>query len=120
MKSLSETDMKITGKDFPHYLNSMLAELARVENLLDNSKETIELLRDTNDSLLSNKTNEIMKTLTVMAFVTFPAMFLATLFQHEHDLASGCRHSGRFLDCLASYVGRRFHRFLFFKKKKWI
>src|SRR3989304_556325 len=49
LKSLYETDPKITGKDFPHYLNGMLAELAREENLLDSSKETIELLRDTND-----------------------------------------------------------------------
>src|SRR3972149_2879317 len=80
LKSLYETDPKITGKDFPHYLNGILAELARVERPRDSSKETIELLRDTNDSLLSSKTNEIMKTLTVMAFVTFPAMFLATLF----------------------------------------
>src|SRR3989338_7598309 len=61
LKSLYETDPKITGKDFTHYLNGFISELARVENLLDNSKETIELLRGTNDSLLSNKTNEIMK-----------------------------------------------------------
>jgi len=80
LKSLYETDIKITGKDFPRYLNGMLSELARVENLLDNSKETIELLRDTNDSLLSSKTNEIMKKLTSVALITFPVMFVIALF----------------------------------------
>ena len=80
LNSLRETDEKITGKDFTHYINSMLAELSRVENLLDNSKETIELLRDTNDSLLSNRTNEIMKKLTSVTLITFPMMFVLALF----------------------------------------
>lgn len=79
-KSLYETDEKITGKDFTHYLNSISAELSRVENLLDNSKETIELLRDTNDSLLSNRTNEIMKKLTSVTLITFPMMFVLAVF----------------------------------------
>lgn len=80
LKSLYETDDKITGKDFTHYLNSMFAELSRVENLLENSKETIELLRDTNDSLLSSRTNEIMKKLTSVTLITFPMMFVLAVF----------------------------------------
>lgn len=80
LKSLYETDEKITGKDFKHYLNSMSAELSRVENLLDNSKETIALLRDTNDSLLSSRTNEIMKKLTAVTLITFPMMFVLAVF----------------------------------------
>ena len=120
LKSLSETDMKITGKDFSHYLNSMLAELARVENLLDNSKETIELLRDTNDSLLSSKTNEVMKTLTVMAFVTFPAMFLATLFSMNTTWLPIVGVPGDFWIVLLLMITGAFTAFSFFKKKKWI
>lgn len=80
LKSLYETDEKITGKDFNHYLNSMSAELSRVENLLDNSKETIALLRDTNESLLSSRTNEIMKKLTAVTLITFPMMFVLAVF----------------------------------------
>ena len=120
LKSLSETDMKITGKDFSHYLNSMLAELARVENLLDNSKETIELLRDTNDSLLSSKTNEVMKTLTVMAFVTFPAMFLATLLSMNTAWLPIVGVPGDFWIVLLLMIAGAFTAFSFFKKKKWI
>jgi len=120
LKSLYETDQKITGKDFPHYLNSMLAELARVENLLDNSKETVELLRDTNDSLLSSKTNEVMKTLTVMAFVTFPAMFLATLFSMNTTWLPVVGIPGDFWIVLFLMLAGAFTAFSFFKRKKWI
>jgi len=80
LKSLEFADPKILGKDFPRFLNSMMSELARVENLLDNSKETIELLRDTNDSLLSDRTNDIMKKLTSVTLITFPVMFVIALF----------------------------------------
>lgn len=85
LKSLYETDEKMTGKDFTHYLNNMIAELSRVENLLDNSKETIELLRDTNDSLLSSRTNEIMKKLTSVTLITFPMMFVLAIFSTSVD-----------------------------------
>lgn len=120
LKSLYETDARITGKDFSHYLNSMLAELSRVENLLDNSKETIELLRDTNDSLLSSKTNEVMKTLTVMAFVTFPAMFLGTLFSMNTSWLPIVGMPGDFFIVLLLMIVGAFTAFSFFKKKKWI
>ena len=120
LKSLYETDPKITGKDFTHYLNGMLAELARVENLLDSSKETIELLRDTNDSLLSSKTNEVMKTLTVMAFVTFPAMFLATLFSMNTTWLPIVGVPGDFWIVLILMLAGAFTAFTFFKRKKWI
>ena len=120
LKSLYETDPKITGKDFPHYLNGMRAELARVENLLDSSKETIELLRDTNDSLLSSKTNEVMKTLTVMAFVTFPAMFLATLFSMNTRWLPIVGVPGDFWIVLFLMLAGAFTAFTFFKRKKWI
>jgi len=119
LKSLYETDPKITGKDFPHYLNGMLAELARVENLLDSSKETIELLRDTNDSLLSSKTNEIMKILTVMAFITFPSMLLSSLMgMNTKWLPVGM--PGDFWVIIFLIISSSLVFYWFFKRKKWI
>ena len=90
----------MTGKDFTHYLNNMIAELSRVENLLDNSKETIELLRDTNDSLLSSRTNEIMKKLTSVTLITFPMMFVLAIFSTSVDSFPFMNFPGLFLDYL--------------------
>lgn len=120
LKSLYEAGEKITGKDFTHYLNSMISELARVENLLENSKETIELLRDTNDSILSSRTNEIMKTLTVMAFVTFPAMFLGTLLSMNTNWLPIVGLPGDFFIVLLLMIAGAFTAFSFFKRKRWI
>lgn len=59
-------------------------EYFRVENALENCLELLKELRETNDSLLTAKNNEVTKKLTLMAFVTFPLTLVATvLFAHN-------------------------------------
>lgn len=48
--------------------------------LVEQQKGSCRELRETNDSLLYTKQNEIMKTLTIMAFVTFPLTLLTGIF----------------------------------------
>ncbi len=50
--------------------------LKRTTSLL----ETLDALRETNMAVLVTKQNEIMKTLTIMAFVTFPLTLFSSLF----------------------------------------
>lgn len=118
LRSLEEADSKILGADFPHYLKSMIWELARVENLLNNSKETIELLRDTNDSLLSNKTNEIMQKLTSLALITFPMVFVLAMFSTSLKSFPLANFNGAFWLVLFLAVSSAFSAFMLFKKKK--
>ena len=42
--------------------------------------ETLTALRETNIAMLSTKENEIMKTLTIMAFITYPLTLLSSMF----------------------------------------
>lgn len=59
-------------------------EYIRVENASENITELLLELRETNDSLLTAKNNEVTKKLTLMAFVTFPLTLVATvLFAHN-------------------------------------
>jgi len=73
LESLATTDnTDILPKKFQIYFRDIIGSNIRVWNALENHKETIEALKDTNESLLSNKIGEIMKVLTVISFVTFP------------------------------------------------
>jgi magnesium transporter len=54
-------------------------EYLRVENALENIRELLRELRETNDSLLTAKNNEVTKKLTLMAFITFPLTLVATV-----------------------------------------
>ena len=48
--------------------------------VINNSRELVNDLRETNDSLLSTKQNETMKTLTILASVTFPLTLITGIF----------------------------------------
>ncbi|MEK7129055.1 MAG: CorA family divalent cation transporter [Patescibacteria group bacterium] len=65
---------------FHYYLRALIGEYYKVYNQLENQKEMLVDLRETNDSLLTTKTNETMKSLTIMAFIILPMTFVAQIF----------------------------------------
>ncbi len=68
------------GEDFDYYLRDIIGEYYKVQNAVQNNKDFLEELRRTNDSLLSTNQNEVMKTLTIVAFIFFPITFIGQLF----------------------------------------
>ncbi|MBP9710658.1 MAG: magnesium transporter CorA family protein [Candidatus Pacebacteria bacterium] len=71
---------KLFGREFVYYLHSILGEYNRVERTLENLYLSLVELRETNNSLLSTKQNDIMKTFTVLTFIFLPLSFIAGLF----------------------------------------
>lgn len=80
LESFEIAGTKFFGEDFAYYLRAITGEYYRIQAVLDGHRETLLELRETNDSLLSTKTNEVMKTLTVMAFIVLPLTFIEQLF----------------------------------------
>jgi magnesium transporter len=79
--SLAESaDTEVFGKDFTPYARDMKNESNRVHELMSNCRELLADLRETNDSLLNTKQNEIIKILTLLAFIFYPLTFIASLF----------------------------------------
>lgn len=80
LESFEIAGTKFFGQDFAHYLRTTVGEYYKVSTILDGHRETLLELRDTNDSLLTTKTNDIMKTLTIMSFVIMPLTFITGVF----------------------------------------
>ncbi len=80
LESFELAGTKFFGQDFSYYLRTITGEFYKVSTILDGHRETLLELRDTNDSLLTAKTTEIMKTLTVTAFIILPLTFIVSLF----------------------------------------
>ncbi len=80
LESTSGPMQQLFGHNFKHYLDNIIGEYKRVYSVLESHRETLQELKSTNDSLLSTKTNEIMKVLTIMAFLTLPATLIAGVF----------------------------------------
>lgn len=70
-----------------HTAAHISAQRDHVAALVSSYKDVATELRQTNDSLLNASQNEVMKTLTVMTFITFPPILLAGLFGMNIDSA---------------------------------
>lgn len=102
------------------YVKDLIHEYYKVLNLIQAQKETIAALHDTNQSLLEAKTNEIMKILTIMAFVTFPLMLFTSLFGMNTRYLPIVGQPGDFWIIVGIMAAATFGFFAFFKWKKWI
>ncbi len=77
-------------------------------------------IRQTNDSLLETKQNEIMKFLTVISFITFPLMLFTSMFgmNTENTPLVGHPLDFWFILIIMAVVSVAF--LIFFKWKKWL
>lgn len=80
LQSLADSCENFFGTPFRHYADNIIGEFLKVEERLQDQKEILGDLRGTNDSLLSTKTNEIMKVLTATNFLLLPAGLIASIF----------------------------------------
>ena len=81
LETLQENSEKILGKDFALELSKIINEYHKISKILENVTEVLRELRETNNSLLSTKQNEIMKTLTVFTFFALPFGIITGFFQ---------------------------------------
>lgn len=115
---------EVAGKQFfepkfHYYLRALQGEYYKVYNQLENERETLVDLRDTNDSLLTTKTNETIKTLTVMAFLILPLSFLSQVFSMNTRLPIvGTPYD--FEIVMGIMAGLAVALFFYFKSKKWL
>ncbi|MFH0856479.1 MAG: magnesium transporter CorA family protein [bacterium] len=62
------------------YYNNLIDHTKEIWDALENFKERIEALQETNESLIAFKLNDVMKTLTIISVFTFPITLIAAVF----------------------------------------
>lgn len=76
---LMNGDRELQLSSFQSYINLLREEVSEIWHMLESQKESITALHETNDSIISYRTNEVMKTLTIISVVTFPLTLIATI-----------------------------------------
>ncbi len=71
---------RFAKKDLVVYFGDMVDHLDKIWDGLDEYKEIIEGLSDTHDSLASNRTNEVVRILTIIATVMLPITVVASIY----------------------------------------
>ncbi len=78
--SLALATHELYNEKFDYYLHSIMGEYEKISNLVNSNRENFAELRSTNESLLSIKTNETMKGLTVLTAIFLPVTLIGTIF----------------------------------------
>lgn len=78
--SLEPKVRRFVKKDLAVYFGDMVDHLDRIWDGLDEYKEIIEGLSDTYDSLATNRTNEVVRILTIIATILLPVTVVATIY----------------------------------------
>lgn len=80
LESLERIRLNFFSERFGERLFDLWGKHRRMVNILDANRDTLGTLYATNDSLLTHRSNEIIKTLTILALLTFPLSLIATIF----------------------------------------
>jgi magnesium transporter len=118
--SLEPKIRRFTKMDMAVYFGDMVDHVDKIWDGLDEHKEIIEGLNDTYDSLAGNRTNEVMRMLTIIATILLPVTVVASIFGMNIPLGpfkdSPYSPLYVFLICLAIISGMLY----FFRRQRWI
>jgi len=79
LESLARDNYPMITSDLRYYYQDLVGTNIRVWSALENAKEVVESLEDTNDALLSNKLNHTMKVLTVFSAIFLPMTVISNI-----------------------------------------
>lgn len=102
------------------YFESLVDYTKEIWDTLENLKERIEALQQTNETQISFKLSNIMKILTIISVITFPITLIAAIFgMNTVQSMPFINHPYGFWMVIALMVGIIVFMLVVFKKKGW-
>ena len=101
------------------YFDDIVDAAERIWDLLDNYKEVVEGLEQTNESVISHRQNDILRVLTVFSVVLLPLTLLSGIFGMNVHFP-GFESAGAFWAVIGAMVGVAAGLVGFFRYKRWL
>jgi magnesium transporter len=79
-RDLERTKHRYLAEDLDIYFDDVVDASERIWDMLENYKEVIEGLEDTNESAISHRVNEVLRVLTAFSVVILPLTLVASIF----------------------------------------
>lgn len=118
--SLEPRVRRFTKADMAVYFGDMVDHLDKIWDALDEYKEVIEGLSDTHDSLATNRTNEVVRMLTVIATILLPITVVASIFGMNIPLGPFEASGYSFIYIILIMVIIIGSMLYFFRRQRWI
>ncbi|MBI5913370.1 magnesium transporter CorA family protein [Candidatus Azambacteria bacterium] len=120
LASFRDKAEKFYGKDFAPYLLDLSVNEERVITLIENQKETMDVLYETQTSLMSDHISQIMRVLTIFSAIILPLSLVTSIWGMNLRAIplSDWQFSFWIIVILMMLVGAGL--LLFFRKKRWL
>lgn len=120
LSSLQSLTTEFIGKEYVARVQLIENKYYRSRKHVTSIWQTLIELRETNNSLLTTKQNEVMKIFTILAFVTFPLSLFASIFGMNTVHTPFIGDPYDFWIVIGMMGVATFFMFLFFKHKHWL
>jgi magnesium transporter len=80
LRDLERTKQRYMREDLEVYFDDVVDAAERIWDMLENYKEVVEALEDTNESVLSHRVNDVLRVLTAISVVVLPLTLIASIF----------------------------------------
>ncbi len=113
-------------EDLISYFNDINDHVSKVLEALDESKETIEIYKDTDHMLSSEKTNKILSFLTILFTLSIPVTVVGTFYGMNINIPGSTNYSYNFIDFMPLIVTAGFSvgsviiMLYYFRKLGWL
>ena len=80
LRDLERTKQRYIATDLEVYFDDIIDASERIWDMLENYKEVVTALEDTNESLISHRLNDVLRVLTAFSVVLLPLTLIASIW----------------------------------------
>jgi magnesium transporter len=106
-------------EDLELYFDDIVDASERIWDLLDNYKEVVEALEDTNESVISHRQNDVLRVLTVVTVILLPLTLITGIFGMNVHFP-GFETAAAFWGIIGFMTGLALALTAFFRLKRWL
>ena len=119
LRLLERHTEKFLPEELELYFDDIVDAAERVWDLLDNYKEVVEALEDTNESVISHRQNDVLRVLTVVSVVLLPLTLITGVFGMNVHFP-GFDTAAAFWLIIGAMFGLAVGLIAFFRGKRWL
>src|SRR3954453_14117635 len=119
LRDLERTKQRYLAQELDIYFDDIVDASERIWDMLENYKEVVEALEDTNETVLAHRLNDVLRVLTAFSVVMLPLTLIASIWgMNVHVPGQGSIHAfwiivGVMVAILASTLG-------YFRYRGWL
>jgi magnesium transporter len=119
VETLEQKEWPIFKEDPEIYFGDIADHLRKIRDTLEDYKEVVEGLNDTNNALTSFRINEVIRVLTIISTIMLPLTLIASIVgMNIWPMTIGS--TGAFIGIMIAMVGIIGGMLVFFRSRRWI